>query len=547
MNLMIVEDELRLLNNIARNIPWEEHGIELVASADNGADAIRSYDLAKPNIVLLDIQMPDLDGLSVARHIVEADPLAKIILLSGHDDFRYAQKAIELQVEKYLLKPASNEEVLQAVLEARERIREQLETTYNHELMQKKWAEHLPRLQDLYFQSWVAGKYAEWEIEKRSRELMIDLPRAARWAVAVVDPDPLTQPNARFVPEDIVLLRISLLGIAKELLGRVPGFIFSDDEGATVLVFYDTTPDGMPRPANDFTAEVQRHTTRLLSVFKEYMKTTASAGIGRTADMKPDVSRSYREACQALKERVVHGHDIVVPFQEDNSPNNAAAGDIRLDKVLAHALESGQKDTAIALVDEWIGSHMNQDRTSDEAYENLLLLSSMIVRIVQLQGWPLKEAIGGHLAYFRRLDALSTRDQTLQWLYGTVEHICAYVNERKSKSRNELIEKMIGLVEANIQEDIGLHEVAGKLYINASYLSRLFKQHMGQPFTAYITERKMKLAMQWLTGGMKVSETANLLGYRDFSYFSKVFRKTWGMTPAEAKNQSAPEQEKPHA
>ncbi|NQX58156.1 response regulator [Paenibacillus qinlingensis] len=537
MNLMIVEDELRLLNNIAHNIPWEEQGIEVVATADNGADAFRLFEQVKPNIVLMDIQMPELDGLTLAKHIREADPLVKIIVLSGHDNFTYAQTAIELHVVKYLLKPSSNADVLQAVLDAREIIRQDLEAKYNQELMQKQWMEHLPRLQDLFYQNWTAGKYAEWEIEQRSRELMITLPYDGLWTVAVVDPDPLTNSNGRFIAEDITLLKISLLGMAKEFLDKVPCFIFSESDGATVLVFFESSyKEKELRPVNDFMAEVHLHMTRLLSVFKEFLKTTASAGIGRAVDKKMSVSNSYREAFHALKERVVHGHDIVVPYRDERQPHNAPASDIQMEKVLAHALESGQRDKAIAIIDEWFYLHVEQAKSSGEVHENILILSSLIVHLIQLQAWPLKEVVGHHFDYFHNLRALVTKEQTLQWLYGIVDHICLYVNESKNKSRHELISKMIGLVEASIDEDIGLHEVASKLYINASYLSRLFKQHMGQSFTSYIVERKMKLAMQWLTDGMKVSETANLLGYRDFSYFTKVFRKMWGVTPADVKN-----------
>ncbi|TYP76570.1 response regulator [Paenibacillus methanolicus] len=537
MNLMIVEDEPRLLNNLARNIPWDEQGIEVVATASSGTEALRLFEQMKPNIVLLDINIPELDGLAVARRIAERDPLAKIIVLSGHDDFKYAQIAIELHVMKYLLKPSGNAEVLQAVLEARESIRRDLEAKYSHELMQRKWAEHLPRLQDIFYQSWMEGSYADWEIRNRSRELMISLPDDAIWAVTVVDPDPLTNANGRFAAEDGTLVRISLLGLAKEFLDRVPCFIFANHAGATVLVFFDGARDGRDSSsANDFMAEVHLHTTRLLGVFKEYLKITASAGIGRLCDRPGTVSDSYREACQALEERVVHGHDIVVPYRDKREPRSVIAADIQREKSLAHALETGQRENALVMIDEWVHAYLDSAMTSDEVHENMLYLSSLIVRVVQLQGWSLNEIVGSHLAYFYNLRALTTKEQTVQWLYGVVDRICLYVNERKHTSRHELIGKMIELVDASIHEDIGLHEVAGKLYINASYLSRLFKQQMGQPFTSYIVERKMKLAMQWLTEGMKVSETANMLGYRDFSYFTKVFRKTWGMTPADVKN-----------
>ncbi|CAM4442238.1 two-component system response regulator YesN [Paenibacillus endophyticus] len=540
MNLMIVEDELRLLNNLARNIPWEEHGIELVATAGNGMDALILFDQMKPNIVLLDIHMPDLDGLSVAKRIAQTDPLVKIILLSGHDDFKYAQIAIELHVMKYLLKPSGNTEVLQAVLEARESIRSDLEAKYNQELMQKKWAEHLPRLQDIFYQSWIEGKYAEWEIEQRSRELGITLPVNALWAVTVVDPDPLTNPEGRFSAEDIMLVKISLLGIAKEFLDKVPCFISTNHSSATVLVFFDYTRNGGdPSSANDFMAEVHLHTTRLLSVLKEFLKITASAGIGRACDRPNSVCDSYREACLALEERVVHGHDIVVPYRDKREPRSIVAADIQREQVLVHALETGQREKAIAMIDKWVHVYVDQAMTSDEVHQNILHLSSLFVRIIQLKGWSLKEIVGSHITYFYNLRALTTKDQTLQWLYEVIDRFCLYVNDSKHNSRHELIRQMIEWVDSSINEDIGLHEVASKLYINASYLSRLFKQQMGQSFTSYIVERKMKLAMQWLTEGMKVSETAELLGYRDFSYFTKVFRKTWGVTPADVKNKKA--------
>jgi two-component system response regulator YesN len=541
MNLMIVEDELRLLNNLARNILWEEHGIEVVATASNGTDALLLFEQTKPNIVLLDIHMPDLDGLSVARRIAATDPLAKIIVLSGHDDFKYAQTAIELNVMKYLLKPSGNPEVLQAVLEARESIRSDLEARYNQEMMRRKWAEHLPRLQDIFFQSWIEGKYDAWEVEQRSRELGIALPADALWAAAVVDPDPITNPNARFTAEDGALVKMTLLGIAKEFLEHVPCFVSSNHSGATVLVFYDASRGGSdPAAANDFLADIHLHTTRLVNVFKEYMKVTASAGIGRARDRASAASESYREACQALEERVVLGHDIVVPYRNKREPRSAVAADVQREKVLIHALETGQRENAHAMIDEWVRVYVDGAGSSDEALEHVVQLGSLLVRVIQSLGGTLQETVGDHAAYFHNLRALTTKQQTVQWLCGVVDRICRYVDDRKHHSRHELIGKMIEMVESSIGEDIGLHEVASKLYINASYLSRLFKQHMGQSFTSYIVERKMKLAMQWLTEGMKVSETANLLGYRDFSYFTKVFRKMWGVTPADVKNNRAP-------
>jgi two-component system response regulator YesN len=536
MNLMIVEDELRLLNNIAHNIPWEEHGIDVVATADNGLDALILFERTKPNIVLLDIQIPELDGLTVASRMMQQDPHMKIIVLSGHDDFKYAQSAIDLNVMKYLLKPAETPEVMAAVLEARERIRNELETRYNQERIQLKWSEHLPRLQDLFCQSWMAGKYAGWELDRRSRDLMIELSDRTAYTVVVVDIDPLTSGENRFTADDAPLLQVTLLGLAKELLDQVPCCIFPDFDGTAVLVF--TAPikvDWNERAENAFMADAQQHTARLLSEFKEYMKVTASAGIGRPVYDKEAAGVSYRQASLALKERVVHGRDIVIPFRDLPTSHKAVPIDAEMEKLLPYALESGQRDKAIEVVDGWIVRAIDQAQTPDEVYENILFLSALFLRCIQTNGWPLAEVLGEQYAYFRCLPERLSKERIVSWLHGTVDSITRYVNERKTTSRHALVAAMIELIDAGINEDIGLHEVAGKLFINPSYLSRLFKQHMGQSFTAYIIERKMKLAMKWLNEGMKVFETAAMVGYRDFSYFTRVFRKYWGITPAEAR------------
>lgn len=536
MNLMIVEDELRLLNNISRNIPWEDHGIDVVATADNGVDALLLFEQTKPNILLLDIQIPELDGLSVARQIMQTDPLVKIVVLSGHDDFKYAQTAIELNVVKYLLKPAGNPEVLEAVLEARKQIRSDLEAKFNQESMQRKWEEHLPRLQDLFYQGWMAGKYTGWELDRRSRDLTIDLPDSTAFTVVVVDIDPLPEGETRFAAADATLLQVSLIGIAKELLEHAPCRIFSDYDGSAVLVFAVLSDDWDSQSENGFMADVQQYSAKLLSVFKEYLKVTASAGIGRPVYDKEAVGVSYRQAGQALKERVVHGHDIVIPFRDEPHPHAAIPADAEMERRLSFALESGQRDKAVEVIDDWIILGIDQAKTRDEVHENVMFLSALLLRTIQAQGWPLKEVLGEQFAYFHNLPTLLSKEQIVKWLHGTVDGITRYVNERKSTSRHALVATMIEFVEAGINEDIGLHEAAGKLYINPSYLSRLFKQHMGQTFTAYIVERKMKLALQCLQDGMKVSDTACLLGYRDFSYFTRVFRKHWGMTPADVKN-----------
>ncbi|WP_409341687.1 response regulator [Paenibacillus sp. MBLB4367] len=532
MNLLIAEDEIRLRTNIATHIPWEEHGIEVIAVAENGKEAIRLFEQTRPDIAMLDIQMPEADGLTVARYIAGRQPQTKLIILSGHDDFRYAQEAIELGVVKYLLKPAGEEELLEVVLEARDRLREERAQYYNQAELQSRWEEHLPRLRELFYQSLVSSKYDSLEISRKSRELGIELAEAKGFAVVAVDPDPLPDMGTSFTAKDTALLQFTLKKLAEEYHSQDDGcIVFPDLEGRTVLL-YENLEDMDP---DVFMAEVQQHASRLLGCVKEILKVTASAGIGMPVTEAENISRSYEQACRALRGRVLYGHDIVIPFRDDPGPSNSIPQDAMLEKRFMHALEAGNAELANQAIDELVVRGIGTAGSVDEAFEHVLYFSSLLVRTVQGQGWPVSEALGEYADSLRQPEKLATREHIVRWLHGAVNRIAEHVNRRNAMHCHDAVKGMLAFVDANLDQDISLQSVADKLYINSSYLSRLFKQQVGQAFSDYVLERKMKLSMKGLADGMKVVDAAKLSGYRDVSYFIKVFRKYWGITPGEVK------------
>jgi two-component system response regulator YesN len=99
-----------------------------------------------------------------------------------------------------------------------------------------------------------------------------------------------------------------------------------------------------------------------------------------------------------------------------------------------------------------------------------------------------------------------------------------------------MIKTILSLVENEIDQEMTLHAVADRLYVNSSYLSRLFKQETGKAFSTYVLERKMERAKAILQEGARVYDAAAGVGYRDVSYFTRVFRKYWGVTPGEVRH-----------
>lgn len=531
MDLMIVDDEIQLLDNMARNIPWDEHGIEVVATAENGAEALELFQITKPDIVLLDIQMPEVDGLTVAQQITAANPRVKVIILSGYDDFSYAQKAVEINVVKYLLKPAGFKEITNAVLEAKRLIKQELDALYKQEQLQKAWEDHLPELRSNFYLNWVLGQYTGWELEKRSQDLMIDLSSVQYYAVIIVDMDPLEETETRFTERDNSLLRFSLNQMAKEYLHDIPCQVLKDYDDSTILLFMEKNE----RKSSDFMTEIHRLTSRLLVLVKEYLKVTASAGIGNAVASKESIFESYQQARRALQERVIYGHDLAIPYRGQKDRMAEIPYNPPLEKMLSNALKAGNEDKAIEVVDELVRLGIHRAQSVEQVREIALYFSSLFVRTVHSQGWAMQEVVGDNYVYFQNLHSLQTKEKIVQWLYSTVRSITRYAKQLSSSNSHQIVEEIMKFVEAELDQPINLHTIAQRLYVNSFYLSRLFKQETGQSFSHYVLDKKMKLAMERLNEGTKVLETARSLGYKDVSYFTKVFRKYWGVTPGEVR------------
>ncbi len=111
MKVIIVDDDKVALRGLTKMINWEACHGEVVGTATNGTDAVLLIKKHKPDVVLSDIQMPGLDGLGLARYVHEYYPSTRIILISGHGEFEYAQQAIKYQVVDYILKPITRDKI----------------------------------------------------------------------------------------------------------------------------------------------------------------------------------------------------------------------------------------------------------------------------------------------------------------------------------------------------------------------------------------------------------------------------------------------------
>lgn len=529
MNLFLAEDEPRLLYSIAYSIPWEEHGIDVVGTATNGLDALASIERLQPDIALLDIQMPGLDGLSVARRAGARGARMKFIVLSGHEDFAYAKEALELGVVRYLLKPAGEDEIVKAVMEISGQIRKEREAEIDFLSLRRRWEEHLPLLRTVFLGRWMQGQCSEEEIDRQAGRLFLELPRNRFYALAVHELDPaLEQPESATGSEDVSLVSFALQSIAEDFYGSRGAIVFQDAEQRVAALFVGKEDE----TADEFAFRVSDSASKLLALAHDALQRTASAGVSSPGE-RGDAPTLYRQAIRSLLERAWLGYNVVIPFAERTEAGMATPASPEFERELETAIGAGDADRAEALIAERFDPRGGGKRSLESVQEQALYLYSLLIRAIHKNGWTVREAAGDEFGEYVQPEALKNPLFAQQWLQRAVRRIVQYGGMRRNTIMHRLISRLLETIEADLSLDLTLHSAAEKLYLAPAYLSRLFKKETGVAFSAYVNERKMTKARDLLRDGAKVYEAAVAVGYRDVSHFTKMFRRFWGTTPGE--------------
>ncbi|MFA9560341.1 helix-turn-helix transcriptional regulator [Evansella sp. AB-rgal1] len=202
----------------------------------------------------------------------------------------------------------------------------------------------------------------------------------------------------------------------------------------------------------------------------------------------------------------------------------------RLDKDLEISLESLDIERVSLLLRNYIlhtSVHLSSDMDIKEKY---FYLMSLYIAFIQKRGWYVHDVLFHHELYSGDGKELPSHKELLTIFEEISMKVLQHI-EKEGHPQNKLVQQVMVLVEERIYEDISLKDVAENIYVNSSYLSRLFSKEKGMSFSQYVVERKMLMAKTMLQKGEKISNVSRQLAYKDVSYFTKVFRRYWGMTP----------------
>ena len=175
LKVFLVEDERVIREGLRDNIPWEQYGYRFIGEASDGEMALPMIRKIRPDVLITDIKMPFMDGLALSRIVTQEIPDIKIVIISGYDEFEYAQQAIRVGVEQYLLKPITKNTLRKVLLEVREKIESEQEQRSYLETFQNEMKEYENYARRSFLEKVFSGVFSVQQIYEEAAKISLDL------------------------------------------------------------------------------------------------------------------------------------------------------------------------------------------------------------------------------------------------------------------------------------------------------------------------------------------------------------------------------------
>ena len=188
----------------------------------------------------------------------------------------------------------------------------------------------------------------------------------------------------------------------------------------------------------------------------------------------------------------------------------------------------------MSALEQWWEVRTAGGRSPEDIREHWLYMNGLFLRSMERKGRTLSEVLGEEPSYRFQPGPADGAGQAYETLAQMAKIIVEYDNKLRGRT-NEIVRRATGIITQELDQELSLQAMADRLHLNSSYLSRRFKKEIGMSFSDYVLEKKMELAKELLLTGTTVNATADRTGFKEASYFIRVFRKYWGVTPGEMK------------
>ena len=535
LKVFLVEDETVIREGLRDNIEWEEFGYKFVGEAADGEMALPLIRKTKPDVLITDIKMPFMDGLSLSKIVSSELPDTKIIIISGYDDFEYARQAIELGVEQYLLKPITRMNLKKVLADLREKI-EQSNSAKDYQLQYSKEMHEYEQFERRrFFEDLLSGKMQVKDIYEEANKLSLELTAASYNLLFFY-----IKEERKLDLEDAEELGIRQEEILYYFL-RHPQYILFRQNTNTFGILVK----GDREVVEQYTQKAISKIAEACVLIEKQIQWYVAVGepverLSLLADSAQNVNH-YLAYRFFLPQIHVLTKEVVDQYSNAQDGKTIDAVDYKQlnPEIIKEFLYRGNENEVADFVESYLLGIA-------EALESRMFRDYIILNIrFSVEGF-LEETGISRQDYQEKLeqfhpDVNMTSKEVGSYFQGLLS-MAMEINKRKNEDQGKsVLSKVVEYIDQHYeQESLSLNEVAEYAEVSASYLSATFSQGMQVTFVEYVTQKRMEKAKKLLrTSTLSTGEVSAQVGFKDPHYFSFVFKKTQGMSPREYRSGKA--------
>lgn len=527
--VMIVDDNYLNAEGIEKNIDWKALDAEVSSVKYDSRSALDAMRENPVDLIISDIEMPDLDGISMSKLALSLNPLVKIILVSAYDKFEYARRAIRLGIFDYIEKPLDYAYLTEKIQNAFQEIERTQKNTdlvnASRPLMTEKFFNDL-----LHYPGENPAAHLKQYLQYLDLQFDYDffcVMILETEKVTEKDTSGLTDTDSDFSRYQIELLNV--LDLLKEKLNIFNGTFYLKGFQDIVCIIGQDTEHSIP-----FLQSVHRQAEAITDQYQNHML-SLNIGIGNIVNSLWKLPVSFASASHALKYRFFFPQKNIFDAKEALGKEfSLLSFSENTEEELIRLICS--KD--ITAIRSWLADHF-QRLLSEIQDKNLVF-----VRIYSLLGKILKFLYEMNLdtddlekeiiQIYTHFDSFHTYKQFADWMTTLCSQVCQKLDTSLQSYHNQVYNVALSYIKQNFENSsLCLNDIAHHANISPAYLSSLFKKVSGQSISDTISGLRMESACHYLaSGNLSLKEISLKCGYANQYYFSNSFKKKLGISPS---------------
>jgi len=535
--VLIIDDEPIIRKGLKNIINWKSFECEVCGEAADGMDGGELIRKLLPDIIITDIKMPEIDGLSMLRDIKSVVPESKIIILTGYRNFDYVHEALKIGAFDFLLKPSKIEELTSVVSRAVKELKFRKDRSEELEKLNRLFTQNISVLREKLLYDVI------YEINTNEEDILQKLElfkiSAKNFHMLIVQNDMEDTKKKEISQYDRHLYQFGIINTFKE--------VFSDkfDVIDVTLNNIGIAFIVMPKDTNENVSwMLDKKCAYLQEIINNCFGFTITIAISSEGNMLTELPQKFGECKEALEHKFYLGSNSIIFHSDVNTFFKYDDHSMleKLQKALIEGIKSGNEASVKERLQE-INSYLkNVDPTKKDFIKNFYwntISSINNIRITLLSGDGDKRLEYNELSGLYSLIEKCTNAEELNLLLEeSARSVTHKVNSYNNKSIKLVLRKAVDYLYAHYNEQITLNEVAEHAFVSTYYISRMFKRETGKNFVDFLNEIRIEKAKEMLKDvRYKTYEVAEKVGIPDAHYFSRMFKKYVGVTPTEFRDQ----------